>query len=202
MKIYLESDLSSYSDAALEADLSHLPRQRYDKAMRCRSVLHRKCCVRAYMLLWDGLQSEYNLKTAPEFAYEENGKPYLPFYRDIHFNLSHTRNAVLCAIDTKPIGADIEMISARGMKHLLSFFPEEQQAEILGAEDSILAFTRLWTRTESYLKLTGDGITGAEALSRIPFADTNLVLFETVLREDAGFIYSICQWRPDRTTKE
>ena len=201
MKLYLELDLRDYSDTALEADLKQLPRQRYDKAMRFQTLPNRKCCVRTYMLLWNGLRQEYGVDEAPVFAYETNGKPYLPYLPEIHFSLSHTRNAALCVIDTHPIGADIETLRPRGMQHLLPCFPATQREKIMNSDRPELAFAQIWTRAESYLKLTGEGLTGIECLRRIPVADTELVHFTTVVREKEGLVYSTCQWRSSHSNK-
>ena len=195
MKLLLEPDLASYSDAAYEADLKLLPAQRYDKAMRYRFLPDRKRCVRAYMLLWEGLREEYGRTEAPLFDFGSNEKPFLRLSPEIHFSLSHSGNAVLCALDDRPVGADIEMIHSRKIGRLLSVFNEQEREEILCAGRPELRFTELWTRKESYLKLTGEGLVGTQSFQTVPTRDTDAVRFETVLREDGGFLYSVCQWR-------
>ena len=92
---------------------------------------------------------------------------------DLHFSLSHSGNAVLCALDRHPVGADIEMIRRRSPEHLLSVFSDRERASIEQAASPELCFTRLWTRKESYLKLTGEGLTGTKALREIPTEDTD-----------------------------
>ena len=197
MTLLLEPDLSSYSDEAYEADLRRLPPQRYDKAMTYRFLADRKRCVRAYMLLWEGLSREYGAENAPLFDFLGPGKPVLRGCPDLHFSLSHSGNAVLCALDRHPVGADIEMIRRRSLEHLLSVFSDRERASIEQAASPELCFTRLWTRKESYLKLTGEGLTGTKALREIPTEDTDMVHFETVVREAEDFLYSVCQWTAD-----
>ena len=197
MTLLLEPDLSSYTDEAYEADLARLPPQRYEKAMTYRFLSDRKRCVRAYMLLWDGLSREYGAESAPLFDILSHGKPMLRGCPDLHFSLSHSGNAVLCALDRHPVGADIEMIRRRSLEHLLSVFSDRERASIEQAASPELCFTRLWTRKESYLKLTGEGLTGTKALREIPTEDTDMVHFETVIREAEDFLYSVCQWTAD-----
>ena len=197
MTLLLEPDLSSYTDEAYEADLTQLPPQRYEKAMTYRFLSDRKRCVRAYMLLWDGLSREYGAENAPLFDFLSHGKPVLRGCPDLHFSLSHSGNAVLCALDRHPVGADIEMIRHRSLEHLLSVFSDRERASIEQAASPALCFTRLWTRKESYLKLTGEGLTGTKALREIPTEDTDMVHFETVIREAGDFLYSVCQWTAD-----
>ena len=197
MTLLLEPDLSSYTDEAYEADLTQLPPQRYEKAMTYRFLSDRKRCVRAYMLLWEGLSREYGAENAPLFDILSHGKPVLRGCPDLHFSLSHSGNAVLCALDRHPVGADIEMIRRRSLEHLLSVFSDRERASIEQAASPELCFTRLWTRKESYLKLTGEGLTGTKALREIPTEDTDMVHFETVIREAEDFLYSVCQWTAD-----
>ena len=196
MTVLLEPDLSSYSDEAFESDLRRLPVQRYEKAMAYRLSADQKRCVKAYMLLWDGLKQNYGLAEPPIFTLGERGKPFLAEHGEIHFSLSHTGNAVLCVLDCQPVGADIEMIGRRGMEHLLGVFSASEQAKLRRAEHPELSFLTLWTRKESCLKLTGDGLVGTRTLREIPTEDTDSVHFETVIRETEGFVYSWCQWKP------
>ena len=197
MTLLLEPDLSSYSDEKYEADLRRLPPQRYEKAMTYRFLADRKRCVRAYMLLWEGLAREYGVEEAPVFDFGSHGKPVLRDHPALHFSLSHSGNAVLCALDRRPVGADIEMIRRKNLEHLLSVFSAAEQASIALADSPETWFTRLWTRKESYLKLTGEGLTGTKALREIPTEDNGAVHFETVLREAEGFVYSVCRWTAD-----
>ena len=194
MTLLLEPDLSSYSDEAYETDLRRLPPQRYDKAMTYRFLADRKRCVRAYMLLWEGLSREYGVVCPPVFDFGSHGKPVLRDDPGLHFSLSHSGNAVLCALDCHPVGADIEMIRRKNLAYLLSVFSDPEQASIARADSPETCFTRLWTRKESYLKLTGEGLTGTRALREIPTEDTDAVRFETVIREAEDFVYSVCQW--------
>ncbi len=193
MRLLLEPDLRTYSDEAYEADLLLLPPQRYQAAARYRFTADRKRSVRAYMLLWQGLREEYGLEEAPVFSFGERGKPFLSLSRGIHFSLSHTGNAVLCALDSRPVGADIEMIRTPDFDHLLSVFSEREQAGILGAEKPEVRFMELWTRKESYLKLTGQGLVGRAALRGIPTEDSDTLYFETTVREKDAFVYSVCR---------
>ncbi len=42
------------------------------------------------------------------FSVQEYGKPYIPALPDMHFNISHSGRWIVCAVDSKPIGIDIE----------------------------------------------------------------------------------------------
>ena len=199
MRFLLEPDLSSYTDDAFEADLRLLPEQRYEKVMKYRLQADRKRCVRAYMLLWEGLRQEYGLDAAPIFDFGEHGKPFLRMSPELFFSLSHTGNAVLCVLDSQPVGADIEMIRSHHLNSVLRLFSEQEQEEVRQAEQPEFRFMEIWTRKESFLKLTGQGLVGISILSEIPTQDTDVIHFETVIRETDGFVFSVCQWKTPPT---
>ena len=199
MRFLLEPDLSSYTDEAYEADLRLLPEQRYEKAVKYRLQADRKRCVRAYMLLWEGLRQEYGPVAAPIFDFGEHGKPFLHMSPGLFFSLSHTGNAALCVLHSQPVGADIEMIRSHHLSHVLRLFSEQEQESVQQAEQPESRFTEIWTRKESFLKLTGQGLVGTRILRDIPSEDTDTILFETVIRVMDGFVFSICQWKTPPT---
>ena len=43
----------------------------------------------------------------------EHGKPYLQDYPEVHFNLSHAGNRVMCVVSPEPAGCDIEGVESR-----------------------------------------------------------------------------------------
>lgn len=100
---------------------------------------------------------------------KENGKPY-PVNIDLHFNISHCEDYVVCVVDTKPVGIDIEKIRPINLKIAKRFFNDEEQKYIFGHSDSqedfekcsdnqiLKRFFEIWTAKEAYLKYTGEGI--------------------------------------------
>lgn len=58
-----------------------------------------------------------------EFSVNEFGKPYLKDnLSNFHFNLSHTKNAVVVAVSNQEIGVDIEKITEANLEIALRFF--------------------------------------------------------------------------------
>ena len=102
-----------------------------------------------YSLLGYAYRNEYG-GVLPEIKKMPGGKPYFPGHPEIHFSLSHSKTHVLCAISSKPVGADIEsprLISERAVQFFCS--PEE-----LSHFDPL----DLWVLKESYVKLIGGSI--------------------------------------------
>jgi 4'-phosphopantetheinyl transferase len=89
----------------------------------------------------------------------EFGKPFLAGH-PIHFNLSDTKDAVLLAVATEPIGADIETMDRRTDHKSVAghFFTPREVGSIAGTADGKRRFLELWTRKEAVLKASGVGI--------------------------------------------
>jgi 4'-phosphopantetheinyl transferase len=77
----------------------------------------------------------------------------------VHFSLSHGGDLVLVGIAGTPVGVDVEALPEEQVAADLStrLHPAEQR-EIAAAEQPRLAFARVWTRKEAYLKGIGTGL--------------------------------------------
>ena len=157
MKTLLFENPGAVGPAELEADLAALPAWRREKALSFRFNIDRVLSAKAYLLLQQALREGYGIIEPPEFAFRQNGKPFLRDHPSIHFNLSHCRSGVLCVVDDSEVGCDIEEVMFDSGLCGECFCPQEQ-SRILSAPVPALEFTRLWTRKEAALKLTGEGI--------------------------------------------
>ena len=92
-----------------------------------------------------------------EYEKRENGKPFLEGQKC--FNISHSGDYVLCAVCDCEVGADIERIERmRENTFKRIFSPAEKECyekEHKGSKDYLC---RVWTRKESILKMTGEGL--------------------------------------------
>lgn len=69
----------------------------------------RKLSLYAALLVRMQLNKLTNIpNTELSFSYGQYQKPYFQTDRDLHFNISHTHNKILCAISSQPVGVDIE----------------------------------------------------------------------------------------------
>lgn len=155
--LYVDDDLQRFSAGEIESLISGFPRQRRERLLGYSNLEARRQGALAYLLLCKALRELYRLE-APDFAFTEHGKPYLPDHPDIHFNLSHCRTAVACALSPEPIGVDIESIRTAKEALVRHTMSEEEARTILSAHQPNLQFTILWTRKEALLKLRGTGI--------------------------------------------
>ena len=94
------------------------------------------------------------------FERNEYGKPLLAGVKDFHFNLSHSGDWVVCAVDSLPVGIDVEKIRDVNLNLSERFFAKEEH-DYLSALDSkrrTEAFFEIWTLKESFIKAEGKGL--------------------------------------------
>lgn len=183
--LYLNDHLMDFD---LPTALSQLSEQRREQALRYRYELGQRTCAAAYLLLCEGLRAEYGITAKPHLIFGDHGKPAIDGHPEIHFNISHCREAVICFVDNRPVGVDVETVH-RLRDGLAEYTMNPQELEeIRSAADPALAFTRLWTMKEALLKLTGEGINGhlKGALLR------DDVTFDTAIAPDGRYLYTIC----------
>jgi len=171
----------------LEAGLTEISELRREQALRYRHELGRRQCVLAYLLLKRALREEFGITENPVFAFGEHGKPTLVNHPDIHFNLSHCREAVACVVGNQPVGIDIE--SVRPLKESLVNYTmsDAEQKVIADSDNPALAFTRLWTMKEACLKLSGEGL--RDHLKTV--LDCSEHNFETGVSADGRYVWSV-----------
>ncbi|MEO6503148.1 MAG: 4'-phosphopantetheinyl transferase superfamily protein [Jatrophihabitantaceae bacterium] len=102
-------------------------------------------------------QVEFVRDACPNCA-APHGRPALAGH-PVHFSLSHGGDLVLVAVAGTPVGVDVEAAPKEQVAAELStrLHPDEQ-CEIAAAENPRLAFARVWTRKEAYLKGIGTGL--------------------------------------------
>ncbi|NOQ28405.1 MAG: 4'-phosphopantetheinyl transferase superfamily protein [Bacteroidales bacterium] len=113
----------------------------------------------ADLLIRKILIEEYNYANEEiYFTVNEYGKPYFDNLNDFHFNISHSGDWVVCAIDKKPIGIDIEEISTIDLDISKNFFSDKEHNDLLLSKDPFDYFFTLWSLKESYIKFLGKGL--------------------------------------------
>ena len=93
-----------------------------------------------------------------EFGYGEHGKPYVLNSRDYHFSVSHSGNAIVFVGDSFPVGIDIEQIADENLKMAKRFFTCNEYEYIINSKQLNIAFYKIWTSKEAYVKMLGLGL--------------------------------------------
>ena len=90
----------------------------------------------------------------------ETGKPYVSG-GNLFVSLSHSKDLCVCAVCDRPVGVDVEYIKETYPERVAEkYFGEDERALLEGTDGSGKAalFYIMWTRKESLIKCTGEGL--------------------------------------------
>lgn len=91
-----------------------------------------------------------------ELTFNKYGKPSVG--NGIHFNISHTRGFVCCAVSDVPVGIDAEYIRKTDPALINKVCSASEKEAILSSDDVCSEFFKYWTLKESYIKMLGVGL--------------------------------------------
>lgn len=169
MKWY-KYDIRDLTDAEYNKWYSLMSTDKQRRVDRFRFLDDKKRTVAGEMLArkaiaeWCGVAPE-----SMSFGIKEHGKPYAKDL-SIEFNISHSGDMVICAVDNNPIGIDIEQIrpidltvakricSEEELLYLFNHAPTEQDFTYTTDTEILTRFFELWTAKEAYGKCIGNGI--------------------------------------------
>lgn len=143
----------------------------------------------------------------------EHGKPCFRDYPELFFSISHSGEYAVCSIGSGEIGNDIEQVRSGKERVAERFFAPEELAWIRKA-DSVKErderIFRIWTMKESFLKVTGLGMSlplqsfafcveeNGQILLRQSFDEKTYFLKEYLIKEEAcGYKISVCSESPE-----
>lgn len=118
-----------------------------------------------YRLLAEMIKKRYAYdleKETDSVMRTETGKPYLRLHPELFFNISHSGEWIACVLGNVPVGIDIQYHREIKLEQTARKIctPDEwktfmQAGTEKGKKDFLF---QIWTKKESYLKFTGDGI--------------------------------------------
>ena len=138
--------------------MSHERRRKIDS---CLLIKDKRLSLGAGILMDEGLSAYGLCEREVVVANRENGKPHLPLYPYIHFNLSHSASRALAVFAGVETGCDIEQVQLADLALAQRFFTRKEYEFIVGQQgrrQQDEAFFRLWTLKESFLKAVGMGL--------------------------------------------
>lgn len=139
-----------------------------------RNIIGETLMIYMYLENRDFLENQF------EISYDCYGKPFIPTNHQIFFNISHSGDWVTCAIDSSPVGIDIELVQNIELDNINHFFSSEEYKQLTTKKsslDKVKYFYELWTLKESYFKATGRGIFLPLNRVHIETESNNLSLF-------------------------
>lgn len=185
--VYIDDKIDAFD---LQEALQTISEQRRQQALRFKHEQGQRLCVAAYLLLKRALREQEGILENPIFAYGPHGKPSIVGHPELHFSLSHCKEAAVCVLSRHPIGIDVESIGRYRETVAHYAMSDAEVARIEQAEHPDVEFVRLWTMKESLLKLTGEGINDhmKYVLKDIPERS-----FTTVEEIEKNYIYTVCE---------
>jgi 4'-phosphopantetheinyl transferase len=141
-------------DTMLEQYKSFISADRMKKIIRLAHMSDKKLSFAAEMALCFAMKS-FSLAYSPTaYKYDQWGKPYIENSEDVFISISHSGYLSSCAISHFPIAVDVLETDY----YIASSF----QKKVVGPKDIVPEnkhdLLSLWTKKESYVKLTGRGL--------------------------------------------
>lgn len=161
IKIYIMAIRQLEEETVFGRALETVSSGRRQKTERLKQEKDKRRSLAAAIAL-DCALKEYGLRERDmEYDLTPQGKPCLRYRPDLHFSLSHAGEYAVCSIGPRANGSDIERIRSGKERVAQRFFTPEENEWIQKAssqrerEERIF---RIWTMKESFLKVTGCGM--------------------------------------------
>lgn len=159
MKVFALKITNKLDDLTSKSLLSTIEKKKRERLLKFVfwQDMHRS--LFADLLIRKIMIDEYDLANEEiYFTVNEYGKPYCDIFNDFHFNISHSGDWVVCAVDKNPIGIDVEEISTIDLDISKNFFSDKEHNDLLLSNDPFDYFFTLWSLKESYIKFLGKGL--------------------------------------------
>lgn len=162
MKIYFCKVSELLAEISEQQIYKQIPDWRKKSADACKNTADRQRSLAVSYLLCECMKEHgVLLQKAPD--YTKSGKMYFPDAQDFYVNLSHADDYAVCAYNRHEIGVDVEGIRQYRDSVMMKVCSQKEM-ESLNAKTDLQEknrlFSEMWTKKESRVKLTGEGIAG------------------------------------------
>ena len=149
-------------DASLTSQVTrHLSVEKQSRIHRFRNYDDARRSLTSDLLVRSLVMNKLALNNA-EIIFGENGynKPFLENNPQFEFNVSHSEDWVVCAVDRHPVGIDVEQMKPIDLGIAERFFTADEYRKIMERKgtEQLAYFYQLWTLKESYIKAIGKGL--------------------------------------------
>lgn len=215
MKIYAAK---AENAAAVREDslIAMLDKDRQDKVHRITNQAQRMTSIYAGLLLRYAYLEEGYLQTdwdKVQIVQEEHGKPRIAGADSFAYSLSHSGHWVICAVDQRAVGADIQQMRPERLAVAKRFYHDTEYERLCRIEEEKVRtkhFYCMWAAKESYAKLTGrgigagiDGYLTQEHYNQIQDIKGGCTAFMKIYEEIPEYMVSVCSFEkafPERLT--
>lgn len=170
-----------YDDGIFREYYGKLSEYRKEKTDRMKMRRDKNLSLGVGILINRFFQNLGICESSVRYSEAKNGKPFFMDFSNIHFNASHSGDICICTFSDVNTGCDIERLSESNHLRQIAerFFSEKEQEIFNTASESFTeSFFRLWTLKESYLKFTGDGLSGLNSCQILFRENAAFVLWE------------------------
>lgn len=155
--LYLFDQYEQVSEELINRALLLLPEERRVRALKYRRKIDRDNCVITYLMLHYGLRECYGIKSF-KMAYGQYGKPYLPDYPDVHFNISHCDAGCAVVVADFPVGVDIQDVRPFSWDVARQVCCERELKELEKSTEPDKLFTKMWAIKECCVEMKEGGV--------------------------------------------
>jgi len=200
MQLMVFDRMEQCTEAEVQAMLPLVSEQRREQALRYKHTFGQFCCLKSWLMLSAIIGEGLPVSAYGNWEYNEHGKPFFPYnlspvtHQPCYFSISHCKHAIAVAVDTQPVGVDVESIRHADQDLIIRVMRTREQQDIAEAADPDRAFTRLWTEKEAVVKWRGTGIESFEQLQYLllPAFDRDINMPGIIQTyEKENYIYSI-----------
>lgn len=146
-------------DHLLNIHLNRFPDTYQDKIKKFRRWQDAQLCLLGRLIVETAIEKVTGKREVwKDITYNKYGKPYLND-NSLHFNISHSDDIVVCALNGGEIGIDIERqtnkIEPAEFKQQMT---DDEWIKIVSSPNRSLAFYKYWTEKEAVIKKAGKGL--------------------------------------------
>lgn len=181
IKLY-NAKISDFTQADYAKMYSLLDCAIKEKIDKKQSEDDKKLSLAGYILLYRGVEELYN-KTQLKITFNEHGKPLCDC---CCFNISHSRDRVVCAICDSPVGVDIQENREIKPRENYKFFSDKERCYVNQDENVSQRYIEIFAKKEAAIKMMGLGLADGNKIDVFSKQFT----FETKFID--GFVLAVC----------
>ena len=136
------------------------------------------------VLLKYGLNRYYHIADY-QIGFTLENKPFL-INQNIHFNISHAKDLVVCCISDLAIGIDVEYVDdTLDIEKFTAQMTANEWDHLKNSKNKYPDFFTLWTQKEATIKADGRGLS-------IPLASFEIVENQALVEHKRFYLHEIC----------
>lgn len=174
----------------LKAYLWYLTPIQQEQIMRYRLEVDKITHLIAKLLILRQASQYFQVSPSQiQIAYQPLGKPYLPKYPNYQFSISHSNRCVAFVGADQSIGLDVEYVENRNEEIANAYFAPKEFQYYIRNNSSSMAFYKIWTQKEAYVKMLGTGMSMPLLSFDVREEKLKKILWSTYQN---GYWFSIC----------